>query len=165
MTYSAQLRVLIVDDDFRVVRVHRNFVERVPGFTVVGESATGEEALTAIRELNPDLVLLDIYLPDKSGLEVLSALRQSQHPVHVLVVSAARDLETVRQAYHGGVVQYLVKPFSSADLEKRLLDYQRRRRTSTRPRPHTTGRSPRTTSTTCSSDAMNRPESAGCPRD
>ena len=65
------LRVLVVDDDFMVARVHRRFVERVPGFEVVGEARTGAEAIDAVRELRPDLVLLDIYLPDMTGLEVL----------------------------------------------------------------------------------------------
>ena len=91
---TGPLRVLVVDDDFMVARVHRRFVERVAGFEVVGEARTGSDALAAVREHRPDLVLLDIYLPDMSGLEVLRELRAEADPVDVLVVSAARDLET-----------------------------------------------------------------------
>ena len=90
---TGPLRVLVVDDDFMVARVHRRFVERVAGFEVVGEARTGSDALAAVREHRPDLVLLDIYLPDMSGLEVLRELRADADPVDVLVVSAARDLE------------------------------------------------------------------------
>ena len=122
------LRVLVVDDDFMVARVHRKFVERVPGFEVVGEARTGAEALEAVREQRPDLVLLDIYLPDITGLEVLRALRAGADPVDVLVVSAARDLETVQEAYRGGAVQYLIKPFTAEAMRDRLTEFQRRHR-------------------------------------
>lgn len=122
------LRVLVVDDDFMVARVHRKFVERVPGFEVVGEVRSGAEALDAVRELRPDLVLLDIYLPDMTGLEVLRSLRADADPVDVLVVSAARDLETVQEAFRGGAVQYLIKPFTAEAMRDRLTDFQRRHR-------------------------------------
>ena len=125
---TGPLRVLVVDDDFMVARVHRKFVERVPGFEVVGEARTGTEAIGAVREHRPDLVLLDIYLPDMTGLEVLRALRAEADPVDVLVVSAARDLETVQEAFRGGAVQYLIKPFTAEAIRDRLTEFQRRRR-------------------------------------
>jgi len=116
--------VLVVDDDFMVARVHRGFVERVPGFRVVGEAHTGAAAIDAVRDLSPHLVLLDIYLPDRSGLEVLQTLRaQEELAVDVIVVTAARDVETIREAMLGGVAQYLVKPFGFAALHERLEQY------------------------------------------
>jgi response regulator of citrate/malate metabolism len=115
--------VLVVDDDFMVARVHTGFVERVPGFTVVGTAHTGSDALEAISTLRPDLVLLDIYLPDISGLEVLRRLREQQSPVDVLVVTAARDVDTVRGALRGGAVHYVVKPFSFDTLRDGLERY------------------------------------------
>lgn len=121
-------RVLVVDDDFMVARLHRKFVERVPGFVVVDEARTGEEALSAVRDHRPDLVLLDIYLPDVTGLEVLRRLRSAGQEVDVLVVSAARDVDTVQEAFRGGAVQYLIKPFTAEDLRDRLLEFLRRRR-------------------------------------
>ena len=120
------VRVLVVDDDFMVARVHRKFVERVPGFEVVGESRTGAEALTAVADTTPDLVLLDIYLPDMTGLEVLRQLRAGGNAVDVLMVTAARDLETVQEAYRGGAVQYLIKPFTAEAMKERLTEFQRR---------------------------------------
>ena len=126
---SSPLRVLVVDDDFMVARVHRKFVERVPGFEVVGEARSGQDALDAVRRHRPDLVLLDIYLPDMTGLEVLRELRAQADPVDVLVVSAARDVETVQEAFRGGAVQYLIKPFTAEAMRERLTDFQRRHRT------------------------------------
>jgi response regulator of citrate/malate metabolism len=125
---TAPLRVLVVDDDFMVARVHRRFVELVPGFEVVGEARSGEDALEAVRAHQPDLVLLDIYLPDMTGLDVLRTLRADGNPVDVLVISAARDLETVQEAFRGGAVQYLIKPFTAEVMRERLTEFQRRHR-------------------------------------
>ena len=122
------LRVLVVDDDFMVARIHRRFVEQVEGFEVVGEARSGSEALDAADRLSPDLVLLDIYLPDMSGLDVLRTLRGAGNRVDVLVVTAARDVDTVQQALRGGVVQYLIKPFTAEAMRERLLDFARSHR-------------------------------------
>jgi response regulator of citrate/malate metabolism len=117
------IRVLVVDDDFMVAKVHRGFVERVPGFTTVGLAHTGADALAQVAALRPDLVLLDIYLPDLTGLEVLRRLRERGDGPDVLAVTAARDVPTVRAALHGGVVHYLLKPFTFDVLRDRLERY------------------------------------------
>ena len=118
------IRTLIVDDDFRVAALHRAYVERVPGFTVVGEAGTGADALRLIATATPDLVLLDIYLPDISGLNVMRDLREAgASRVDVIAITAARDVETLRSAMHGGVVHYLIKPFRFAALEEKLQSY------------------------------------------
>lgn len=118
---TEQIRVLVVDDDFMVGRLHRDFVNRLPGFEVVGEARTGSEALERVRELTPDLVLLDVYLPDISGIEVLERMR-SQGPagVDVIMITAARDTDTVSRAMQFGAVHYLIKPFGFPDLADRL---------------------------------------------
>ncbi len=118
------IEVLIVDDDFMVARIHTGFVERTPGFVVVGTARTGAEALEATSRLQPDLVLLDVYLPDISGLDLLGDLREAAPEVDVLVISAAREADTVRRALRGGIVHYLMKPFSYDDLRLRLEHYQ-----------------------------------------
>jgi response regulator of citrate/malate metabolism len=118
------IEVLIVDDDFMVARIHTGFVERTPGFTVTGVAHNGAEALAEAERLQPDLVLLDVYLPDVSGLDLLSGLRDAAPEVDVLVISAAREADTVRRALRGGIVHYLMKPFSYDDLRVRLEHYQ-----------------------------------------
>jgi response regulator of citrate/malate metabolism len=118
------IRVLIVDDDFMVARIHGSLVERVSGFQVVGEAHTGVDALAAVERLRPDLVLLDIYLPDMSGLQVMRKLREPERPqVDIMAVTAAKDVETLRAAMHSGVVHYLIKPFSFETLRERLETY------------------------------------------
>ena len=115
--------VLIVDDDFMVAKVHAGFVGALEGFTVVGTASSGAQALAEIDRLRPDLVLLDVYLPDMTGLEVLRRLRAGGSGVDVIVISAARDVESIRSALHGGVLHYLVKPFDRRAFETRLRDY------------------------------------------
>lgn len=124
------VRVLVVDDDFAVAAIHRRYVETLPGFVVVGEAHRGADALRAVEELTPDLVLLDVYLPDLSGVEVLRRLRAdpSGQRVDVIAVTASREVETVRAAMAGGVVHYLIKPFTLAALQERLLAYAAQRR-------------------------------------
>jgi response regulator of citrate/malate metabolism len=115
--------VLIVDDDFMVAKVHAGFVAALDGFDVVGTASTGAQALAEIDRLRPDLVLLDVYLPDMTGLEVLRRLRAGGSSVDIIVISAARDVDSIRSALHGGVLNYLVKPFDRRTFEARLRDY------------------------------------------
>lgn len=117
------IKVLVVDDDFMVAKIHSGFVEQTPGFTVAGVAHSGAEALAAIRDLSPDLVLLDIYLPDRNGIEVLRQLQRDTPDLDVIVVTAAREAKTVRHALRGGAVHYLMKPFCYDDLRKRLEHY------------------------------------------
>jgi response regulator of citrate/malate metabolism len=119
--------VLVVDDDFMVARIHRGFVERVEGFRVVGTASTGEQALAAVDRLRPDLVLLDLYLPDMFGLDVVTRMRAAGHDCDILVISAAREAEAVRRAVRYGAVNYLLKPFGFDELRTRLEQYVIRR--------------------------------------
>ncbi len=117
------ISVLIVDDDFMVAKVHAGFVAALDGFEVVGTASTGTQALEDVVRLRPDLVLLDVYLPDMTGLDVLRRLRAAACPSDVIVISAARDVDSIRSALHGGVMHYLVKPFDRRTFETRLRDY------------------------------------------
>ncbi|MFJ8086533.1 response regulator [Streptomyces sp. NPDC096205] len=110
-----------------VARVHRAYVERVGPFRVVGSAGSGEEAVAAVDALRPDLVLLDLYLPDGFGLDVIPRLRTAGHDCDVMVVSAAREAEAVRGAVRHGVVDYLLKPFAFEDLRTRLERYAAQR--------------------------------------
>src|SRR5215203_7413369 len=95
----------------------------MPGSSPPSTASTGAQALAEIDRLRPDLVLLDVYLPDMTGLEVLRRLRAGGSSVDVIVISAARDVDSIRSALHGGVLHYLVKPFDRQTFENRLRDY------------------------------------------
>ncbi|GAA1144352.1 response regulator [Kribbella jejuensis] len=121
------IKVLVVDDDFMVARIHRGFVDRVDGFEVVGTANSGDQAVAALESLGPDLVLLDLYLPDVFGLDLIARLRAVRPSVDILVITAAREADAVRGAVRQGVVNYLLKPFGFEDLRVRLQEYARRR--------------------------------------
>src|SRR6478735_7320584 len=124
---AKEYSVLVVDDDFMVAKIHTRYLATVSGFRVVGTVHTGTEALAALTELHPDLMLLDVYLPDMTGIEVLRRARQDFPDVDVIVVTAARELDTVREAMQGGAISYLVKPFEYQALGERLEHYRRTR--------------------------------------
>jgi response regulator of citrate/malate metabolism len=120
------IKTLVVEDDFRVSGIHAAYVERVPGFEVVGQSGTVAETLEAVDSLEPDLMLLDVYLPDGSGFDVLRQLTGGSTGARpdAIMTTAARDVASVRTAMQLGAVGYLVKPFGSAALAERLTYYR-----------------------------------------
>jgi response regulator of citrate/malate metabolism len=121
---TGTIRTLIVEDDFRIADIHKGFLERLPSFSVAGVAHTAREALQLVERERPDLVLLDIYLPDRSGLEVLRDLHATgRAPVDVIAITAANDVETLRSALQGGVVHYLVKPFQFNAFQEKLESY------------------------------------------
>ncbi|MEU8349688.1 MULTISPECIES: response regulator [unclassified Streptomyces] len=121
--------VLVVDDDVRVAAVNAAYVERTPGFRVAGRAHSAAGALAFLAgHPGVDLVLMDHYLPDGTGLSVVAELRERGHQTDVIMVTAARDLATVRAAMRSGALQYLVKPFSAAGLRAKLEGYAELRR-------------------------------------
>jgi len=116
------IRVLVVDDDYRVANLHAQMVGRVTGFEVVGVAHSAAEARTAVAEHHPDLVLLDMYLPDGHGTDLVPELG-----VDVLMVTADAEAASVRKALGAGVVNYLVKPFAASQLADRLQAYAKYR--------------------------------------
>ena len=133
------VRALVVEDDPVLADAHRTFVERVQGYRCVGTAPDGTTALRLVEELGADLVLLDVGLPDMSGLEVLRSLRGRGTPVDVIMVTSARDLEVVRSAVSAGAVQYLLKPFTFASLRDKLERYADYRAATVVPGPAVQG--------------------------
>jgi response regulator of citrate/malate metabolism len=119
------ISTLIVEDDYHVATIHAAYVRKVRGFAVAGHASTAASARTEIRRLAPALVLLDLYLPDGHGLDLVrESLAGKSHRPDFLVITAARDTASVRAAMQLGTVHYLVKPFSFAQLEERLNAYR-----------------------------------------
>jgi len=118
------IRVLIVEDDPVAADADAVYVGRLPGFTVVGQARTGAEALQLLRQTAVDLVMLDIYLPDMRGLDVVRAMRATGHTADVIAVTSARDLAVVQGAVTYGIVHYLVKPFTFNTVRDRLERYR-----------------------------------------
>ncbi len=117
------IRVLVVEDEPVAAEAHRAYVDRTPGFTTVAVAGTGALALDVLSRVSVDLVLLDVNLPDTTGIELCRRIRVAGADIDVLAVTSARELTTVRAAAVHGVVGYLLKPFTYPALRERLLAY------------------------------------------
>lgn len=122
------INVLLVDDEALTLELHRAYVERLDGFRVVGECTGAHAAVSAIvehRSAEPiHLMLLDLTMPDGSGVDVLRYVRSRAADVDVIAVTSVRDADTVRRMATLGVAGYLVKPFSFAMFRERLEQYR-----------------------------------------
>lgn len=118
------IRTLVVEDDPMVVEIHRQYIENVEGFTVLGAAETAADALRLVQELQPELVVLDVYLPDMDGLQTLQEIRRRQAPTDVILVTAARDAESIQEAFRYGAVDYIIKPFKFERIKNALENYR-----------------------------------------
>ncbi|MDH3272162.1 MAG: response regulator transcription factor [Gemmatimonadota bacterium] len=115
---EAGLRVVIADDHGVVRQGIRGVLEEIDGLEVVGEAGDGDEALRMVEELGPDVVILDVNMPGKTGLEVASTLRDEGHPAGVLILTMHDDPEYVLQAVRSGAHGYVLKDAPPADLRE-----------------------------------------------
>jgi len=120
-----EYRVVIIEDDPMVTEVNRTYVEASGPFRVVGTARTGTEGIRITAELVPHLVILDVYLPDLDGVQVLKELRRQELPVDVIMVTAAQDAETVQDVLRSGAVDYIIKPFKFERIRSTLHAYAR----------------------------------------
>jgi len=117
---AAAIGVLVVDDDYRVARLHAAMVEKIPGFAVLGLAHTAAEAVAAAAEQRPGLVLLDEYLPDRRGTDILRELDAA-----VMIITADSDGASVRRAVSRGAINVVIKPFGFSVLAARLAAFAR----------------------------------------
>lgn len=110
-TSTTKIRVLIVEDDPMVAHINKKYTEAVEGFIVVGAVKTGKTALEFLEQNEVDLMILDLYLPQISGLEALNTLRREGWAVDIIVITAADDSKTITTVLRQGVVAYIEKPF------------------------------------------------------
>lgn len=117
------IEVLIVEDDPMVIEINRGFINAVPGYKVAGVARSGREAVDQIKEFMPNLVLLDIYLPDMDGITALQEIRRLGIPTDVIIVTAAQDADTIQKGFRYGAIDYIVKPFKFSRLKSALNSY------------------------------------------
>lgn len=120
---SSKIKIVIVEDDIGIAEIHRRNLDKIGYVEIIGIAASKEEATTLLDVLNPDLVLLDIYLPDGNGLDILRELRQKESSPDVILITADRDVNTLQEAMRGGVVDYLLKPVIFSRLEESINKY------------------------------------------
>ncbi len=118
------IRTIIAEDDPRIAEIQHRFVEKLDAFEAIGLAHSLEDCREMIDILEPDLVLLDIHFPDGNGLDFLKSLRDENRNIDVILVTAARDVESVKSAMHGGVFDYIVKPLEFSRMRDSLSRYR-----------------------------------------
>ncbi|HAU4928668.1 response regulator [Aeromonas hydrophila] len=117
------IKILIVEDDPAIAEIHRRFVQRLAGFEVLGVALTLFDAREQIEILKPDLVLLDVWLPDGEGFVLLRELRQAGASLDVILLTAAREAGALQEAMRLGVVDFILKPVVFERLRDTLGKY------------------------------------------
>lgn len=119
--------ILIVEDDIRIAELHAQFIRELSGFVSTGIASNLKDAHRMIKVLKPDLIILDNFLPDGQGVQLMKELFQQKNEPDVILITAATDIETVREAVRCGAFDYLIKPVSYDRLQDTLQRYQRYR--------------------------------------
>lgn len=105
-----KIRVLIVEDDEKIAEIHRRFTEKIEGFEVVGVANAIDEARELVEVLQPELVLLDVYFPDESGIDLLWDIRARFRNTDLILITAAKEIGPLQEAIRGGAFDYIIKP-------------------------------------------------------
>ncbi len=106
------IKVAIAEDDFRVADVHEKFLEKISGIEVVGKALNAEKTLELLDTTEVDLLLLDVYMPDQLGTDIIPTIRQNYEDVDIIMITAATDKTLVERAMRYGVQNYLIKPIT-----------------------------------------------------
>jgi len=117
------IRVVIAEDDPQIAAIQQRFLERIEGFELVGIAHGLPEAEDLVELLQPELLLLDIQFPTGTGLDLLRTLRARNSATDVILITAAREVETLKEALRGGVFDYILKPLVFERLKEALQHY------------------------------------------
>ncbi len=118
------IRTMIVEDDLRIADIQNRFLDKLPGFEAIGLAHNLEDCEEMVEILNPDLILLDVYFPDGNGLDFLKSLRLINRHIEVILITAAKDVESLKAAMQGGVFDYIVKPLEFNRLRDSLNRFE-----------------------------------------
>ena len=127
MAYKEEFKVVLIEDDPMVQEVNKEFIKSVKGFQVIAIASNGEEGISFVKKMKPDLVILDIFMPKKDGIQVLQEFRKQQLETDVIVVSAAKDRETIKLMLQNGAIDYIIKPFKLHRIQQALEKYRQYR--------------------------------------
>ncbi len=106
---DAPIRIMLADDHAVVRRGLRGFLELIPDFDVVGEAGNGREAVAAASRLQPDVILMDLVMPEMDGLAAIAAIKQEHPGIEIVAVTSFTEEEKVTSALEAGASGYLLK--------------------------------------------------------
>ncbi|WP_101845122.1 response regulator [Halobacillus sp. Marseille-P3879] len=120
------IKVMIVEDDFRIGNIHEKFINNIEGTTCAGKALSGEKALSLLKEMDIDLLLLDIYMPDYLGTDLIDKAREYNPQLDIIIVTAAQEKEFLEECMRKGVFNYLIKPATFERFQEVINDYKQR---------------------------------------
>lgn len=121
------IRVAIAEDDFRVASIHERFLLKMEGVKVVGKTLTGGETLKLLSNEHVELLLLDIYMQDQLGTDLLPLIRRDFPHVDVIMITASTEKELVEISLRNGVVDYIIKPVTQERFHLTIENYKKKR--------------------------------------
>ncbi|MFD9625248.1 response regulator [Peribacillus muralis] len=118
-----KIKAVIAEDDFRVADIHEKFLKAFDEIEVVGKAVNAKKTLRILEQKKPDLLLLDVYMPDQLGTELLPEIRQKSPDVDIIMITAATEKEQLEKALHYGVENYLIKPVEMKRFNQVIREY------------------------------------------
>lgn len=118
-----KIKAVIAEDDFRVAAIHEKFLGSFEGIEVVGKALNGKETIEMLKQEKPDLLLLDVYMPDQLGTDLLPIIRQQFSNLDIIMITAATDKELFVKALHYGVEYFLIKPVKMERFNQTIEEY------------------------------------------
>ncbi|MFD3447160.1 response regulator [Microbacteriaceae bacterium 4G12] len=118
------IKVLIVEDDPMVAEFNKRYLNQVEGFELIDVASSVKEAIKVLDTTVIDLILLDVYMPEQTGFELLTHIRNAEKSVDVILITAARDMCSVKKAMQYGAIDYLIKPFEFERFNEALSAYR-----------------------------------------
>ncbi|MGO4888427.1 response regulator [Anaerobacillus sp. MEB173] len=123
------IEVMIIEDDELAAGIYSEFISKLKSFKVTYISNNGEQAINILHRYKPQLILLDIYLPDINGVDLLWKIRNLYRDIDIILVTASNEVETVKEAIRGGAFSYIIKPVMMNKFLGTLTKYEETTRT------------------------------------
>ena len=121
------INVIIAEDDFRVAQIHEAYLAEVKHMNLVGKASNAKETFELLGKLDVDLLLLDVYMPDQLGTELLAKVREAYPEVDIIMITAATDKAFINKALNYGVEHYLIKPITIERFKEVMDQYNKKR--------------------------------------
>ena len=118
------MNVLIVEDDPMVALINKTYLEKITGVKTFGPVMYEKEIISSLKKNNIYLILMDVFLPEKSGIDILKSLREKNIFIDAIMITAANSTDEIKKAFAYGVVDYLVKPFEFERFKEAINKYR-----------------------------------------
>jgi two-component system, CitB family, response regulator CitT len=122
------IKAVIAEDDFRIAQVQEQFLQKVPGVKLIGKALNAKETMEILGDYEVDLLLLDIYMPDELGTDLLLKIRENYPMIDIIMVTAATEKAMLEKAIRFGVSNYLLKPVTMEKFIEAIEAYKKKKK-------------------------------------